>query len=194
MRISQREVRAVFSLFGHGSLKTKLMALLVLVSAVAGLFFTGTVGGHGLIEGRVVGVADGDTITVLALGNSPEKVRFAFIDAPEKAQPHGQAAKMALSARLFGREVKVEVIEKDRYGRTVGRVWVDNVDVNLAQVEDGYAWHYAQYAKKNQSASDFQAYQQAEHHARQNHLGLWQDASPTAPWEYRQSKRDTVSN
>ena len=64
MRISQREIRAVFSLFGNGSLKTKLMALLVLVSAVAGLFFTGTVGGHGLIEGRVVGVADGDTITV----------------------------------------------------------------------------------------------------------------------------------
>lgn len=101
---------------------------------------------------------------------------------------------MALSARLFGREVKVEVIEKDRYGRNVGRVWVDNVDVNLAQVEDGYAWHYAQYAKKNQSASDFQAYQQAEHAARQNHLGLWQDANPTAPWEYRQSKRETVGN
>ena len=152
MRITQRELTALLRLFGNGSLKTKLAALVVVISAVLGLFYTGTAGGQGVIEGRVVSVADGDTLTVLALGNSPEKIRFAFIDAPEKTQPHGQAAKQALSARVFGRQVKVEVVEKDRYGRHVGRVWLDHVDVNLAQVQDGYAWHYAQYAKKTSRA------------------------------------------
>ncbi len=92
MRITQREITALLRLFGNGSLKTKLAALVVVISAVLGLFYTGTAGGQGVIEGRVVSVADGDTLTVLALGNSPEKIRFAFIDAPEKAQPHGQAA------------------------------------------------------------------------------------------------------
>ena len=92
MRITQREITALLRLFGNGSLKTKLAALVVVISAVLGLFYTGTAGGQGVIEGRVVSVADGDTLTVLALGNSPEKIRFAFIDAPEKTQPHGQAA------------------------------------------------------------------------------------------------------
>ena len=98
----------------------------------------------------MVSVADGDRSPCWPWAIA-RKNPLCFYRRPEKTQPHGQAAKQALSAQVFGRQVKVEVVEKDRYGRHVGRVWLD-VDVNLAQVQDGYAWHYAQYAKKTSRA------------------------------------------
>ncbi|MEW9898585.1 thermonuclease family protein [Chitinivorax sp. PXF-14] len=137
------------------------------------------------VEGTVVAVADGDTVTVLDAEQVQHKIRLAFIDAPEKHQAFGQRAKQALADRVFRQPVRVEVVDKDRYGRSVGRIWLQDTDINLAQLADGYAWHYQQYARRGQSKSDFARYQEAEKSAREQGLGLWSDADPVPPWLYR---------
>ena len=134
------------------------------------------------ITGRVVTVADGDTLTLLTADKRQVRVRLAEIDAPEKAQAYGQRAKQALSAMVFGRDVRIAVQTTDRYGRTVGRVYVGDVDVNAALVRAGMAWAYRQYLRDRSLV-------QLEAQARADKVGLWADASPTPPGEYRRSKR-----
>jgi endonuclease YncB( thermonuclease family) len=136
----------------------------------------------GKIAGRVVSVADGDTITVLDETNSQIKVRLDAIDAPELGQPFGQASKRALSDLVFGRDVVVIRKTTDRYGRTVGHVLIDGRDVNLAMLEAGMAWHYKEYDRNKRLA-------EAENEARADRLGLWQDREPTSPWEWRKQSR-----
>ena len=136
------------------------------------------------IAGKVVGVADGDTVTVLDASHVQHKVRLEGIDAPEKAQPFGQRSKENLSRWVFGRQVVVETSKNDKYGRAVGKVLVGGVDANLEQVKAGFAWHYKQYAKE-QSRSDRASYARAEDTARSSRLGLWRDANPMPPWEWR---------
>jgi micrococcal nuclease len=101
----------------------------------------------GTLTGRVVGVADGDTITVLSSGNQQTKIRLDSIDAPEKKQPFGTVAKQALSDMVFNEQVTIEASTKDRYGRTIGEVWRDSELVNLTMVKSGMAWVYRKYAK-----------------------------------------------
>ena len=187
MRITQKQINAVLTLVGPASWQKKAIALVVVLAALWALFGT-RAGGAGEIVGRVVSVSDGDTITVLAAGNVSEKVRFAYVDAPEKAQARGMAAKFALSAQIFGREVKVNVVEKDRYGRSVGVVWLNGQDINFAQVVAGHAWHYTAYAK-TQSRADFSRYEAAQQAAKSAGKGVWQDANPMPPWEFRREKR-----
>jgi endonuclease YncB( thermonuclease family) len=91
------------------------------------------------LSGKVVGVTDGDTITVL-VGQSPVKVRLAEIDTPENGQPWGTRAKQALSDKVFGEVVEVRVVDTDRYGRTVGRVYRGGRDINREMVREGHAW------------------------------------------------------
>jgi endonuclease YncB( thermonuclease family) len=130
------------------------------------------------VTGRVVGVHDGDTITVLDAGNRQTKVRLAQIDAPELRQDFGQASKDALSGLVFGKTVAVEVETTDKYGRTVGKVLVGGQDANLAQVRAGMAWAYRQYLHD-------QAYLDAEAQAKAAKAGLWSRPDATPPWEYR---------
>lgn len=133
------------------------------------------------ITGKVVGVHDGDTITVLSSGNKQTKVRFAQIDAPESRQDFGQASKQALSDLVFGKQVTVEVETVDKYGRTVGKVIAGGTDANLAQVKTGMAWVYRQYAKDP-------AYFSAEEAAKAAKVGLWSRPGAIPPWEYRHGK------
>ncbi len=140
------------------------------------------------LRGRVVAVADGDTITVLDAARRRSRVRLAGIDAPESRQPFGAAAKRSLSALVFGADVEVEYRKRDRYGRIVGRVLRDGHDAGLAQIEAGLAWHYRHYASE-QSPQDRAAYAQAEHDARAVRRGLWADRAPLAPWEWRAQHR-----
>ena len=104
-----------------------------------------------MYEGRVVGVSDGDSITVLDSAKRQHKVRLAGIDAPELKQAFGQASKRSLSALVFGKTVAVETVKRDRYDRQIGKVLVDGRDANLAQIEAGFAWHYKQYAAEQSS-------------------------------------------
>lgn len=139
------------------------------------------------LAGRVVGVTDGDTVKVLAQGEEL-KIRMIGIDAPEKAQPFGKVAKQALSDRIFGREVEVQVKGRDRYGRVLGKLLIGGTDVNLAQIRDGFAWHYADYAK-DQFPGDAERYAQAEREARAAGVGLWQDRDPMPPWRWRRVRK-----
>lgn len=150
------------------------------------------------LSGRVVGVSDGDTITVLDDANQQHKVRLSGIDAPEKKQPFGQRSKEHLSQLTFGRPVDVEWHKLDRYRRIVGKVMVADpacdkadcqktVDACLSQVSAGMAWWYRQYAKE-QSEADRRRYELAEDEAKARKVGLWADREPIPPWEFRHRK------
>lgn len=140
------------------------------------------------LAGRVVGVSDGDTITVLAADHETHKIRLAGIDAPEKAQPFGQRAKERLSDLVFGKSVAVEWSKRDRYQRIVGKVLIANQDAGLTLVTDGLAWHYKKY-QKEQTPDDQARYAAAEEASRARHAGLWIDPDPVPPWEWRARKR-----
>lgn len=152
------------------------------------------------LRGKVVGVADGDTITVLDAARTAHKVRLAGIDAPESGQPSGPRAKQNLSALAFGKRVIVVWRKRDRYGRPIGQVRLLGAgacggpqlacleDVGLAQIESGLAWHYKRF-QNEQSVEDRGRYARAEHEARARREGLWKDADPVPPWEYRSKRR-----
>ncbi len=139
------------------------------------------------ITGRVVGVADGDTITVLDANKVQHKIRLSGIDAPEKKQPFGNRSKESLSELAFDRTVNVETSKRDRYGRQIGKVLINGRDVNLVQVERGMAWFYRKY-QRDQSPNDRRLYEAAEDAARAGKRGLWRDADPVPPWEFRRNK------
>ncbi len=124
------------------------------------------------ITGRVVGVADGDTITVLDANKVQHKIRLAGIDAPEKKQPFGNRSKESLSALAFDKTVNVETSKRDRYGRQIGKVLVNGRDVKLVQIERGMAWFYRKY-QREQPPNDQRLYEAAEDAARVEKQGLW---------------------
>lgn len=151
------------------------------------------------LTGIVVGVADGDTLTILDHSRQQHKIRLAGIDAPEKAQPYGQKSKASLSALVFNREVEVIGNKTDRYGRTIAKVMVaapscnasnclKNIDAGLNQVTTGMAWWYRQYAKE-QPPKDREDYEVAEFNAKARRLGLWADKNPVPPWDWRHPQR-----
>lgn len=142
------------------------------------------------MQGKVVGVSDGDTVTVLS-SNETFKIRLAGIDAPEKKQAFGTRAKQKLSELVFGKMVTVKFKSKDRYGRVVGRIVADEKDINLLMVQSGMAWVYRQY-ERALSSENRTLYEGAETEAKQKKLGLWQDSAPTPPWDFRRKKRSAL--
>jgi len=140
------------------------------------------------LQGKVVKVADGDTVTVLDAAKQQHKVRLLGIDAPEKKQAFGQVSKDTLAGMVAGKTVCVDWKKHDQYQRTIGSISVDGVAVNLRMVQLGMAWHYKQYAKE-QEVADRAAFSAAEVEARANRAGLWQDNNPVAPWEFRKQKK-----
>jgi len=135
------------------------------------------------LTGRVVRVADGDTVSVLDANNRQTKVRLYGIDTPERDQPYGNAAKRALVQLVSQQQVGVVVVTKDSYGRTVGTLYHEGVNINLAMVAEGYAWWYQHYAPYDLQLAA------AEQQAREHRLGLWQDPHPQPPWEWRHRRR-----
>jgi micrococcal nuclease len=132
---------------------------------------------------KVVSVHDGDTITGLTDDKRQLKIRLDAIDAPELGQPFGQASKKALSDMVFGKTVTVIEKKKDRWGRTVAHVLVDGKDTNLMMLEQGMAWHYTDYSNNRRL-------QKAEDDARSVRNGLWADANPVPPWDWRKTERE----
>ena len=133
-------------------------------------------------HGKVVKIADGDTLTIL-VDNQQLKIRLSDIDTPEKKQPFGTRAKQALSELAFGKQARVVEVTVDRYGRIVGRVYVDGLDVNAVLVRGGYAWVYRKYSQDSELLK-------LEAQAKQKGLGLWADPSPIPPWEWRRGRRE----
>ena len=140
------------------------------------------------VFGRVVSVTDGDTIKVLDSNNTQHKIRLTGIDAPERGQPFGSASKKHLTKLVAGKQVKIESNKSDRYGRVLGKVWVNGTDANLEQVKAGYAWWYKYYAKE-QPVADRRSYSKAEETARNKKLGLWADPNPVQPYEWRKANK-----
>ena len=137
------------------------------------------------LAGRVVGVHDGDTLTLLDAQKRQTKVRLAEIDTPESPQPYGSRSKQALSDLVFNKTVQVEVRDIDRYGRTVGRVLVNGTDVNAALVASGAAWVYRQYSSDPELL-------RLEAEAKAAGRGLWglPEAQRTPPWDWRRAQRE----
>ena len=156
---------------------------MVLVGPLLTLLFCAEVSGQSF-TGRVVKVSDGDTITVL-VGTQQERVRLYGIDAPEKAQPYGRKSREILADKVAGEMVTIQITTKDRYGRYVGKVFVQGREANLEMVEQGGAWVYRQYTKDPR-------YYAAESVARKAGKGLWRlpDHERVPPWQWRKEKRD----
>lgn len=131
-------------------------------------------------SGRVVGISDGDTLTVLH-DREPVKIRLAEIDAPEKKQPFGTRSKQALSDLCFGKQAEVVPQKTDRYGRTIARVRCDDQDASEQLVRSGMAWVFDRYV------TDRSLYP-LQDEAREGRRGLWVDADPVPPWEWRRRK------
>lgn len=136
------------------------------------------------LEGRVVLVADGNTISVMDVRKQQHRVRLAGIDAPELGQAFATRSRENLAKWVFRRDVVVEWNKKDRHGRIVGVVLVDGHDVNLEQVRAGMAWCYSE-RPDGQTAEVREVYELAEKAARERKLGLWVDPAPIPPWEWR---------
>lgn len=141
------------------------------------------------LSGEVVGITDGDTITVLDAERKPHKIRLAGIDAPESSQPFGQRSKQSLSDLAYRQRAQVEWDKTDRYGRIIGKVLVGDLDVCLEQIRRGLAWHYKKY-EDEQPLEDRQSYANAEEGARKAKVGLWGDPAPIPPWDWRKVKRE----
>jgi endonuclease YncB( thermonuclease family) len=154
------------------------------------------------LDVKVTKVVDGDTIEVMDSNRLEHKVRLAGIDAPEKAQAFGDRSRQNLAKLVAGKDVAIEWMAKDRYGRMLAVVWLPTpqtcerpmcvdgrVDVNLTQVVDGFAWHYKEY-EQEQSRLDRLIYSSAEQSARVSATGLWRDADPTPPWNFRKGLKD----
>jgi len=129
------------------------------------------------ISGKVIGITDGDTIKILD-GKTSQTVRLEGIDAPEAKQSFGAKSKQALSKMIAGKPVVVQVSGTDQYERTLGKVLVDGIDVNAKMIEDGWAWHFKKYNSEERLSK-------LEDAARKAQRGLWADANPLPPWEFR---------
>ena len=165
--------------------------------ALSLLLLAGTPAGAAELTGLVIKVADGDTIMVLDSSHARHKVRLEGIDAPERHQAFGGRSKEHLAALVQGRNVTVIWHKHDRYGRILGRVLAPEcgrgacpttLDTGLEQLNAGLAWHYRQYARE-QEPGERSRYAAAEQAARTKQQGLWHDADPVPPWDYRRASR-----
>ncbi|MEQ9021545.1 MAG: thermonuclease family protein [Pseudomonadales bacterium] len=132
------------------------------------------------IIGKVVKVADGDTLTLLTSDKKQVRVRLAGIDCPESGQPWGGNATEALKAVLTGEPVIVEITDIDRYGRTVGRVYIKKMNINRHLVQSGNCWTYTRYAKDKELSK-------LQDEAKEANRGLWRlpEVERMPPWEWR---------
>lgn len=135
------------------------------------------------LAGRVVRVADGDTVSILDANNKQHKIRLFGIDTPERDQAHGKKSRKALANLVANRHIDVVVEQIDDYGRTVGTIYHHQKNINLEMVATGNAWWYRYYAPNNRPLKA------AEQRARAQKLGLWALPDPTPPWDWRREQR-----
>lgn len=138
------------------------------------------------VTGKVISIADGDTITILS-DKSQHKIRLYGIDTPEKGQAFGNAAKKYTSKLVAGKTVDVEDYDTDKYGRTVGVVFVNGVNVNQSLINAGLAWQYQKYCK----ASFCGDWVRLEERAKATGIGLWAENDPVPPWDWRRGARNS---
>lgn len=131
------------------------------------------------IYGKVVKIYDGDTYELLTESQESLKVRMEGIDAPERDMPYYRVSRQYLSDLIFKKVVKFHKTSVDIHGRSLGFTYLeDGTDVNLKMLEAGMVWHFKRY-------NSYKSYAGAEDKAKALSLGLWQEANPTPPWQFR---------
>lgn len=133
-------------------------------------------------NGKVVKVIDGDTVDILT--NKKIRVRLLDIDAPERRQAYGNASRKYLASLIAGKTVYVKENKKDIYQRTLGVIYLKQVNINAKMVENGFAWAY-----RFKGVASNKNMEKLELKARQNKKGLWKDKHPIAPWDFRYRKK-----
>jgi endonuclease YncB( thermonuclease family) len=169
-----------------------LIALILLIPATVGA---------DTLEGKVIKVADGDTVTIVDGNGNKHRIRLGGIDAPEKDQPYGDVSTHGLVELVSDKAVTIEYEKRDRYRRIIGKVLVDSpgevfcmaldcvkkIDAGLEQIKSGLAWHYKKY-QNEQEGNDRRDYSNAEIGAKSKRIGLWADDEPVAPWDWRRRR------
>lgn len=148
------------------------------------------------LDCRVIGIADGDTLTCLTVHRVQERIRLRGIDAPERKQPFGTRSQQNLSDLTYGKTVMVQWNKRDQWKRIIGTVWVEptdcpgcghTLDVGRAQLATGMAWWFRRYANE-QPLEERHAYEFEESEARARSIGLWQSQAPIPPWDWRRKR------
>lgn len=158
--------------------------------------FLAASGAHAdILQGKITGIADGDTVYVTDSSQREYKIRLLGIDTPEYQQPYGEAAKQALKKLAHQQFAKIEWQHRDQYGRLLGKVTLANgQDIGLAQLRAGLAWWNKKFSYE-QTGADAILYREAEFAARKQRSGLWSQQNPMPPWRWRYANRqqpDTV--
>jgi len=135
---------------------------------------------------KVIRITDGDTI-VLTKNDKTIKIRLVEIDTPENRQPFGDQAKIVLAEKILGKNVDIYGIKKDRYGRLLGKVYLNGRYINQEMIKEGYAWQYTDYSKSYALAQD-------QEFAKSHKLGLWKDKDPIPPWKFRKNKKSALQH
>jgi endonuclease YncB( thermonuclease family) len=148
----------------------------------AAILWAGAAAAADPVEWRVVNVHDGDTLTCLDEGNKQHRIRIDGIDAPERGQPFGTVARDRMTALAKGKTATIHGHGNDRYGRLLATVEIEGDDLGRRLVEEGLAWHYVQFNNDPLLAA-------AEQKARAARRGLWADAKPVPPWEWRKAEK-----
>lgn len=161
-----------------GFLKTTITATAV---------FIGFSAQASVIQGKVVSVFDGDTVTVVDSEKNKHRIRLAQIDAPEQKQPFGPAARKHVSQLLLGKEVEAHIQEIDSKGNQLGTIYLDGENINMQIIDAGYAWAF----DTNISNS---AYSINQIQAKEAGVGLWADKNPIPPWEWRKQETEKRQN
>ncbi|MBP5404005.1 MAG: thermonuclease family protein [Elusimicrobiaceae bacterium] len=138
-----------------------------------------------IISGKVVNVADGDTLTILNAENKQTKIRLYGIDAPEKAQDFGNVSREYLAGLVAGKTIEVTVVDVDQYGRSVGRIKVDGKEVTEELLKAGMVWVYTSYCK----IPECKSWKELETQAKAAKIGLWSNPTAQEPWLWRKGNR-----
>ncbi|WP_029904234.1 thermonuclease family protein [Prevotella sp. 10(H)] len=162
----------------------KIISIITLILSTATLIYTGVdiFEDDEYLTGKVVKVADGDTFTLLTNSNEKIRIRLYGIDAPENGQDYGSKSRQYLNDLCYGKQVRVQKIDTDHYGRTLGVVFVDGINVNEELVRQGLAWYYREYA-------DDPFLEALELSARDKRINIWSMKNPVPPHEFRRNKR-----
>ena len=160
------------------ALKALLMALL----AVCLFSCTGDAPTAGTLEGKVVRISDGDTVTIETDNGTRVKIRLNGIDAPESGQEFGKESRAKIVELIDGKDVSVKTHSHDRYNRVLGEIFLDGRNINLTMVQEGCAWHYVKYSPNDKELA------KAQQQAMEAKKGLWANPNAVPPWEYRKKK------